>query len=90
MSDEWALNELMERLTQVSRLSESEARHLVGEVLAFLDEPVEQFARRRHREMQRDGLGNAAIYQRIADEADQRLFRLGSLSERQVRRLIYG
>ena len=84
------LSEFVERLVQTSRLTEREARHLVGEVLAFLDDTVELFARRRHRELQREGLGNADIYRQIAAEAGQRPFRVGTLSERQVRRLIYG
>ena len=90
MTDEAGLADLIGRLTQSSRLNEREARHLVDEVLAFLDEPLELFVRRRHRELQRQGLGNADIYRRIATEAGQRLFRAGALSERQIRRLIYG
>src|SRR5579871_5795214 len=55
VAEPFVLDELVERLTQTTRLSEREARHLVGEILAFLDEPVERFARRRHGELQREG-----------------------------------
>ncbi len=90
MTEPLVLEELVERLTQTTRLSEREARHLVGEVLAFLDEPVERFARRRHGELQREGFSNTDIYQRIAGEIGQRPFSMGPLTVRQVRRLIYG
>jgi hypothetical protein len=84
------LEALVERLVLTSRLSEREARHLVGEVVAFLDETVEQFARRRHQDLQRQGIGNADIYRAIAVEVGQRRFAAPPLSERQIRRLIYG
>ena len=90
MAEAFVLEELVERLTLTTRLSEREARHLVGEVVAFLDEPVERFARRRHGELQREGFSNEDIYQRIAAEIGQRPFGVAPLSLRQVRRLIYG
>jgi hypothetical protein len=90
VAEPFVLDELVERLTRTTRLSEREARHLVGEVVAFLDEPVERFARRRHGELQREGFSNTDIYQRIAGEIGQRPFGIGPLTLRQVRRLIYG
>jgi polyhydroxyalkanoate synthesis regulator phasin len=90
MSDRLEYEELIERLTRTGRLDSREAGHLVDEVLAFLDDSLEQFARRRHRELQREGLNNEAIYRRVAQEAERRRFRVPALTERQVRRLIYG
>jgi hypothetical protein len=90
MSDPTGLEELIARLARSSRLSERETTHLVGEVLAYLDDSVEQFVRRRHHELQREGLRNPQIYQRVAQEAALRRFRAGALSTRQIRRLVYG
>jgi hypothetical protein len=90
LSDLPELDELSERLAQSSRLSAGEARHLVQEVLAFLGESLEQFVRRRHRQLQREGRSNEQIYRQLALEAACRPFRAPALSARQVRRLIYG
>ena len=56
MSDAHQFEELVQRLTRSSALSAREADHLIEEVLAFLDESIEQFVRRRHAELQRAGL----------------------------------
>jgi hypothetical protein len=81
---------LLERLTLTGRLSKREAVHLVGEVLAFHGDSLEQFVQRRHRELQREGLQNAQIYRCLAAEVAARRFRVEAPSERQLRRLIYG
>jgi polyhydroxyalkanoate synthesis regulator phasin len=90
MSDPLEFGELIERLTRTGRLSQREASHVVDEVLAFLDDSLEQFVRRRHRELQREELNNEAIYRQVAQEAGRRRFAVPALSIRQVRRLIYG
>jgi hypothetical protein len=90
MPDRIELAELVDRLTRSSRLSRREALHLIDEVLAFLDESLEEFVRRRHGELRRDGRGNTDIFRQVAEEARQRRFRGANLSERQIRRLIYG
>jgi hypothetical protein len=90
MSDLSGFEELIARLSRSSRMSERETGHLVGEVLAYLDDSLEQFVRRRHRELQREGLRNSQIYRRVAQEASQRRFRADVLSTRQIRRLVYG
>ena len=90
MSDLPGLDELVERLTRSSRLNAREAAHLVDEVLAFLDDSVEQFVRRRHQELQREGINNADIYCQVAREAASLRFRAPPLSARQIRRLVYG
>ena len=90
MSDLIGFEELIERLSRLGRLNPREAEHLVDEVLAYLDDSVEQYVRRRHRELQREGLSNPDIYQQVAREATRRRFRVPELSARQIRRLIYG
>jgi polyhydroxyalkanoate synthesis regulator phasin len=90
MSDRPELDDLVDRLVHMSRLSRSEAAHLVDEVLAFFDEPLEEFVRRRHGALQRNGCSNRESFARVQEEVAQRRFRVARLTERQIRRLIYG
>ena len=90
MSDLSELQELIAYLVRTSRLSPQEAARIVGEVLTFLDETPEAFIRRRHRALQAEGLSNSAIFARIMTEVGQWRFRASELSERQIRRIIYG
>jgi hypothetical protein len=90
MSELAEFEELIVHLARTSRLTERESAHLVGQVVAFLDDSVEQFVRRRHQELQREGLRNPQIYRQVAEEATRRRFRAKALSPRQIRRLIYG
>jgi len=82
--------ELLQHLCYSSRLTADEARHLVSEVLAFYAEPCEDFVRRRHLELQSQGHNNKAIYSQLLHELEARRFPAATLSERQIRRMIYG
>ena len=84
------LEELIGYLARSSRLSSSEARRLVGEVLSFLGETPEDFVRRRHRALQGEGLANPEIFVRISKELPQWRFRAPAYTQRQIRRIIYG
>jgi len=90
MADQIELEELIGYLVRSSRLSRAEASRLVDEVLAFLDESAEEFVRRRHRELQHEGCANSEIFARIGAEATRWRFRAAVLSERQIRRIVYG
>lgn len=82
--------ELLQHLCYSSRLTADEARHLAAEVLAFYAEPIEDFIRRRHLELQGQGQNNKQIYSQLQLELEQRRFPANQLSERQIRRMIYG
>ena len=84
------LSELVEFLTRGSPLTRAQARHVIGEVLDYLDERPEDFVIRRHAELQRAGLRNPEIYARLQAELSTRRFSAPNYSERQLRRLIYG
>jgi hypothetical protein len=71
-------------------LDRDELGSLLEELWAFTDERVEDFVRRRHGELQREGLRNDAIYRRLAAETAVGRYRGPELSLRQVRRIIYG
>jgi hypothetical protein len=82
--------EIVTRVADSTGLSEAEAARVVGDVLAHYAEPVEDFVRRRHAALQLHGTRNPEIYRAIAAELDRRLVAAPALSERQLRRIIYG
>jgi len=71
-------------------LPPGQAARVVEDVLAFHAETVEDYVRRRHRELHRRGLTNAAIFRVVAGEVPHRVFAAPPLSERQVRRIVHG
>jgi hypothetical protein len=90
MSDPSELQELIDYLVRTTSLSPGEATRVVDDVLAFLCETPEAFVRRRHLALQAEGLPNAEIFTRITAELRLLRFRAPELSERQIRRIIYG
>lgn len=90
MDDGLVPEALLRHLTRTTRLSEGEARRVVLDVLAYFSEEAEEFVARRHAELKSQGLTNAVIYDRIAQELGERRFPAPALSQRQIRRLIYG
>jgi hypothetical protein len=81
---------LVEHLERSSCLSRGEAERVVADVVAFFSEAPDAFVVRRHGELKATGFSNSAIFAAIAAELDGRRFRAPPLSERQIRRLIYG
>jgi len=84
------LDELVDHLAQTTRLSRHEAERIVAEVLEYFSESAEQFVIRRHAELQAEEVRNADIFSRIARELSKRRFAAHALTERQIRRMIYG
>jgi hypothetical protein len=82
--------ELVSHLARTTALPESSARRVVEEVVAYCSESVEELVRRRHRELQVAGLANPEIFRCIAGELANRPVAAPVLSERQIRRVIYG
>lgn len=83
-------DELVDHLTRSTPLNRGEALRVIQDVLAYFDETTEEFVRRRHREMQAQGLVNAEIFERIAAELKYRAVAPPELSLRQLRRIVYG
>lgn len=90
MTDRDGLDELLSHLARLTRGSGPEVEKVVRETLDYFSETVEQFVARRHAELQAEDLRNDVIWQRLADELRARRFAAPSLSERQIRRLVYG
>lgn len=81
---------LVDHLVSTTELTEAEAERVVEDVLAFHAEPVEAYVRRRHAELKTYGARNSEIFARLAEELVHRVVAAPALSERQLRRIVYG
>ena len=82
--------DLVDRVADSTGLTPAEAARVVEDVLAWYREPVEEYVRRRHAYHRLYGKRNPEIFALIADELADRLVAAPSLSQRQLRRIIYG
>ena len=82
--------ELIDYLSRLTGLPAGQCKRLVQDILAQFHETVDQFVQRRHLELKARGYKNPAIYERVLAEVGTRRFVAPALSERQIRRLIYG
>jgi hypothetical protein len=82
--------ELVARIATSTGLSPAEAARVVEDVVAFHAEPVEDYVRRRHAQLKTYGAKNPEIFARIAEELAARVVAAPELTERQLRRLVYG
>ncbi len=82
--------DIIERVAASTGLSPGVAARVVEDVLAFYRLPAEQYVRRRHAELQAEGKKNPEIFPLIAAELRGRLVAAPDLSERQLRRIVYG
>jgi hypothetical protein len=81
---------LVERIAASTGLSPAETARVVEDVVAFHAEPVEDYVRRRHAHLKTYGAKNDQIFARIAEELAGRVVAAPELTERQLRRMIYG
>ena len=63
---------------------------VIADVASYFDETVEEFVRRRHAELRQRQRKNEEIWPLIEAELRHRRFAAPGLSERQLRRIIYG
>ncbi len=82
--------ELIDRIAASAGLTPAEAARVVSDVLSWYREPVEDFVRRRHAQYRLCRKRNPEIFALIAGELDDRLVAAPVLSERQLRRIVYG
>jgi hypothetical protein len=81
---------LVDHLVATTGLTAADAARVVEDVVAFHDEPVEDYVRRRHAELKTFGARNQQIFGRLAEELAHRVVAAPALSERQLRRIVYG
>ncbi len=82
--------DLVRHVTLTTELPSAVAERLVADVLEYFDETVEGFVRRRHSELQSRGVKNADIWTMVSAELTERRWIAPELSERQLRRIVYG
>jgi len=82
--------EIVARVGASAGLSPGEAARVVADVLAWYREPVEAYVRRRHAYLRAHGKKNSEIFGVIAAEVAVRLVAAPDLTERQLRRIVYG
>ena len=90
VADSDDLEELLTRLEHTTQLPRGLLGRLVADVLDHFSETTEAVVRRRHHELQADGLTNPAIWDQLARELPQRRVSAPRLSARQLRRIVYG
>ncbi|MEW2130216.1 hypothetical protein [Streptomyces sp. NPDC005435] len=82
--------ELVDHLTRSTPLNRGEALRVIQDVLAYFDETTQEYVRRRHRELQAEGLRNTAIFDQIEADLKYRAVAPPELTLRQLRRMVYG
>jgi hypothetical protein len=71
-------------------LSLGDAARVIDDVLAYYAESTEAFVRRRHSYYRSRGVKNPAAFSLIGTELRGRVVAAPELTERQLRRIIYG
>jgi len=82
--------DLARYLAASTGLPQSTAMRVIADITTYFSETAEEFVRRRHAELHRGQRKNDEIWPVIAAELSQRRFAAPGLSERQLRRLVYG
>ena len=82
--------QIIQRLRDHFDLPAERAEALLDEVLDALDETVDEYVQSRHAQLQQQGWSNAEIYSRLQLELQELRFAPPTLSDRQLRRRIYG
>ena len=82
--------DLVRHVAASTGLPEATAGRVVADVAAYFAEGVEEYVRRRHGEMRAMHWKNDNIWPQIAAELGTRRFGAPKLSERQLRRIVYG
>jgi hypothetical protein len=82
--------ELVHRVAATTGLTEREAARVIEDVLAWYRVGVQDVVRRRHADLHLSGVRNAEAFARISAELRHRLVAPPELSERQLRRIVYG
>jgi hypothetical protein len=82
--------DLVRHVVTSTGLPAATSARVIADVIAYFDETIEQYVRRRHFELRQCGVHNDAIWPAIVGELTARPVRAGTLTERQLRRIVYG
>jgi hypothetical protein len=83
-------DELLLHVTRTTGLPPSIAGRLIADVMGYFVETAEEYVRRRHAELRARRKSNAEIWPLISTELALRPVAAQRLSERQLRRIVYG
>ena len=89
MSDPFP-HDLTRYLAASTGLPQPTVVRVIADVTAYFNETIEEFVRRRHAELHGRQHRNDEIWPAIVAEIGQRRFAAPQLSERQLRRIVYG
>jgi hypothetical protein len=81
---------LVSHVVATTSLTPGEAARVIDDVIAFHAQAVEDYVRSRHAHLRTYGARNPEIFARIAEELAARVVAAPALSERQLRRIVYG
>ncbi len=82
--------DLIDHVVATTGLTPGEARRVIEDVVEWYREPVGDYVRRRHHDLQTYGTRNPQAFARISAELDGRVVAPPTLSQRQLRRIVYG
>jgi siroheme synthase (precorrin-2 oxidase/ferrochelatase) len=82
--------DLVRHVIATTGLAPATATRVIADVVAYFDETVDEYVRRRHHELRLRQLKNAQMWSAIAGEISIRRFGAPVMTERQLRRIVYG
>jgi hypothetical protein len=85
-----APQDLVRYVSVTTGLTRGTAERVVADVVAYFGETAEEFVRRRHGELHHRQYKNSEIWPQITKELTNRPVAAPGLSERQLRRIVYG
>jgi hypothetical protein len=82
--------DLVRHVARSTGLDEATASRVVADVMAYFGQTVEEYVIQRHENLKSRNRRNDDIWPLIMDELEARRFKAGELSERKLRRMVYG
>jgi hypothetical protein len=82
--------DLVRHVARSTGLDEATASRVVADVMAYFGQTVEEYVVKRHENLKSRNRKNDDIWPLIMDELRTRRFKADELSERQLRRMVYG
>jgi uncharacterized protein YpuA (DUF1002 family) len=82
--------DLVSHVARSTGLDEATASRVVADVMAYFGQTVEEYVIQRHENLKSRNRKNDEIWPQIMDELKSRRFKADGLSERKLRRMVYG
>lgn len=82
--------DLIRHVARSTGLDEATASRVVADIIAYFGQSVEEYVIERHSDLKNRNRKNDDIWPLISGELKSRRFKAVELSERQLRRIVYG